>query len=515
MDILNVVLSGFLFSFALMMLFTGAYSYFFKKNEISKLFACFCTAVAVYSFGYGLELRATTLGSMLRWNALKYLGLPFIPAFWLLIAVHYTNREKFLNPYAKAFIFALSVTIIIFRYTNQWHHLYYTSVEARTDLLFPILYVEKGPWYVVYGAYLTFSVIAASYFYFMQCRNTYGSLKAQCRIMFFASIPPWLTFFLNFFNVSPYAIDWGPFVGSISCIMFYVAMFKYDFLDLRPLAKDMFFKYSKSGIIVLDTQGYIVDFNDSAKRIFKNLKENGSKQNIHMVLEDEDFVRRLFAGEEAQGELESEGRHYSLKSSKLTDEKGNVVEFLITASDVTNYVFAMRNLFRLAAYDELTGVYNRRYLFEQCEKELERARKENYCFSCVIFDLDFFKDINDEYGHQAGDYVLKCVSEICKRNLRSSDIFGRYGGEEFIVFLPNTALKDAVFVARRVQRSIEAAEIVYEGKRIKVTASFGVAGVDTLEKEDLDTFLKWADEALYKAKTEGRNRICVASISTH
>jgi len=359
-DILNVVLSGFLFSFALMMLFTGAYSYSFKKNEISKLFACFCIAVAVYSLGYGLELRASSLESMLRWNALKYLGLPFIPAFWLLLAVHYTNREKFLNSFIKALIFALSAAIIIFRYTNEWHHLYYTSVEAKTDLLFPILYVEKGPWYVVYGAYLTFSVIAASYFYYKQCRSSYGTLKAQCRIMFFASIPPWLTFFLNFFNVSPYAIDWGPFVGSISCIMFFVAMFKYDFLDLRPLAKDMVFKHSKNGIIVVDAKGYIVDFNDSAKRAFKNLRKDRNKQNIHMVLDDEELIRGIFEGREVHCELESSGRmrHYSLKTSKLIDKKGNVVGFLITAADVTNYVFAMENLYRLAAYDELTGVYN-------------------------------------------------------------------------------------------------------------------------------------------------------------
>lgn len=513
MELLNVVLSGFLFSFAIVMLFTGAYSYFFKKNEISKLFACFCAAVAVYSLGYGLELRATALESMLRWNALKYIGLPFIPALWLLLAVQYTNREKFLNPYIKAMIFALSAAIVIVRMTNDWHHLYYTSVEARTDLLFPILYVEKGPWYVVYGAFLTFSVIVASYFYYKQCRSSYGSLKAQCRIMFFASLPPWLTFFLNFFNVSPYGIDWGPFVGSISCIMFFVAMFKYDLLDLRPLAKDVVFKYSKDGLIVVDSKGYIVDFNDSAERIFKNLKRERGRQKINRVLNDE-LVKKIFNGMDVHIETEDrvEKRYYSLKASRLMDKKGNRVGFLITAVDVTNYIFAMENLYRLAVYDDLTGVYNRRYLFERCEIELEKAKKQNGSFSCVIFDLDFFKDINDEFGHQAGDFVLKKVSEICRRNIRSGDILGRYGGEEFIILLPNASLKDTLSVVSRIKRDIEKEEILYEGKRIKITASFGVTGLDTLKNEDLNTFLSRADEALYRAKMEGRNCIRVAPV---
>jgi diguanylate cyclase (GGDEF)-like protein len=129
----------------------------------------------------------------------------------------------------------------------------------------------------------------------------------------------------------------------------------------------------------------------------------------------------------------------------------------------------------------------------------------------IILDLDFFKKINDNYGHQAGDAVLKEVADICVNSIRSIDILGRYGGEEFIIFLPETTLMDCQKVSSRILSNISAAEIFYEGKCIKVTASLGITGVESATAESLEYFLKYADEALYRAKSDGRN--CIRSIA--
>lgn len=129
----------------------------------------------------------------------------------------------------------------------------------------------------------------------------------------------------------------------------------------------------------------------------------------------------------------------------------------------------------------------------------------------ILLDLDYFKKVNDNYGHQAGDVVLQRVAAICRNSIRSSDILGRYGGEEFIIFLPETTLEDCQTISNRILSNIAAAEMSYEEKCIKVTASLGVVGINSVANESLDYFLKCADQALYRAKSDGRN--CIRSIA--
>lgn len=202
-------------------------------------------------------------------------------------------------------------------------------------------------------------------------------------------------------------------------------------------------------------------------------------------------------------------KHYTLRNSEILDKKGHGVGFLVTMTDVTDYIFTMNFLEELASVDELTKVYNRRYFFEETTREFEEARRKKYGLSLVILDIDFFKNVNDKYGHQVGDTVLQRISEICLKSIRSIDILGRYGGEEFIIFLPHTRLKDAVAIADRIRQAIEKTEILYGDHVIKVTASFGVTGISSLKDETLDSVLKAADDALYKAKAGGRNTIQV------
>lgn len=129
----------------------------------------------------------------------------------------------------------------------------------------------------------------------------------------------------------------------------------------------------------------------------------------------------------------------------------------------------------------------------------------------ILLDLDYFKKVNDNYGHQVGDVVLQRVAAICRNSIRSSDILGRYGGEEFIIFLPETTLEDCQTISNRILSNIAAAEMSYEEKCIKVTASLGVVGINSVANESLDYFLKCADQALYRAKSDGRN--CIRSIA--
>jgi diguanylate cyclase (GGDEF)-like protein len=166
---------------------------------------------------------------------------------------------------------------------------------------------------------------------------------------------------------------------------------------------------------------------------------------------------------------------------------------------------------RLAMTDELTGVYNRRSLFDIGDKEVARARRTKASLSALLLDLDHFKRVNDKYGHLGGDSVLVRFVEVVRGCLRTSDTLARYGGEEFLVLLPDVGSAGAKVVGDRIRATIESSTFFVGAVPLKITASVGVASLPNGDTETtLATLVARADQALYLAKRDGRNRVAVA-----
>ncbi len=165
----------------------------------------------------------------------------------------------------------------------------------------------------------------------------------------------------------------------------------------------------------------------------------------------------------------------------------------------------------LATIDDLTQLYNRRYFFERFNQEVERAKRYQRPLSCLILDIDYFKQVNDTYGHLSGDQVLIDIAQILKNNCRQSDLVGRYGGEELIILLPETESTGAMIIADRIRERIEQHQTVDgRGEIIRVTVSMGVVSLPGPELAKLDKnerIVQYADDALLRAKKDGRNRI--------
>jgi diguanylate cyclase (GGDEF)-like protein len=173
---------------------------------------------------------------------------------------------------------------------------------------------------------------------------------------------------------------------------------------------------------------------------------------------------------------------------------------------------ANQQLQEISIHDYLTGLYNRRYLFDFLDKELNRAQRYKVCFSVMIFDIDFFKKINDTYGHQSGDLVLKAISDKATEMTRRTDLVARFGGEEFVMVMPHTGAKGAMTIAERLREAIEGMDIAVDGQTVKITISAGVATYQPHpEKMTIDEFIEKADKALYDAKSSGRNRVLNAA----
>ncbi|MCK5884503.1 MAG: GGDEF domain-containing protein [Bacteriovoracaceae bacterium] len=157
--------------------------------------------------------------------------------------------------------------------------------------------------------------------------------------------------------------------------------------------------------------------------------------------------------------------------------------------------------------DGLTSCYNKMYFNNQCELEVKKSKVTGTPLALILFDLDHFKNLNDNYGHDAGDYVLKDLSGIIRKNgVRDPDIFARYGGEEFVILLPMTNLKQGYEIAERLRKLVEDYQFIYDDQRLPVTASIGVADYRQGVLNGNDLFRR-ADNAVYMAKDNGRNQV--------
>lgn len=166
-----------------------------------------------------------------------------------------------------------------------------------------------------------------------------------------------------------------------------------------------------------------------------------------------------------------------------------------------------RQLETMALTDSLTDLPNRRAIEVWAPREISAAIRYGFPLWVAMADLDWFKNINDEYGHNAGDIVLQGFADILRRNTRASDICGRLGGEEFVLALTHVQHKDVGPVIERIRRTLEEREFSYQGRIIHATASFGVAGLCEEKPADFTSLVMRADAALYSAKQKGRNRV--------
>jgi diguanylate cyclase (GGDEF)-like protein len=196
---------------------------------------------------------------------------------------------------------------------------------------------------------------------------------------------------------------------------------------------------------------------------------------------------------------ESDARFQELEQRMLLLQRENL-----------DLVVRNRSLSETTTRDTLTGLYNRSYLVEKLDSEISRALRHNSPMAVLLLDIDHFKRVNDSYGHSAGDQVLQCVGKVLKESCRVYDVPGRYGGEEFCVVLPETRIGNTTIVAERIRERLAATSIPVSEGSVIVTASIGIAGVESGPAEGVlspGALLERADRALYSAKHRGRNRV--------
>lgn len=368
-----------------------------------------------------------------------------------------------------------------------------------------------------------------------------GVYQKQLGLLILAAFPPAISVCLAIAGLTPVMslkgvtvhMDFTPQAFLISDAMLAYALFRFGYLDIVPVARKFIIEQMSDGILVFDKQDRIIDINASAARLlnvpigYATGMNAGSLYAIPGETLPEARACGLFARTIQVGD-----RYVDLRANRLNDFAPNLNSVLVVLRDVTDLkrtseqlqtanrrlqahvaeIERMHSLLReQALHDPLTGLYNRHYMEDVLERELAHSARTGQPLAVIMIDIDHFKRINDTYGHLNGDEILKALAQILCTQTRDEDVACRFGGEEFLIILGNTQASVASARANGWRTQFESLVLKLNGAKVSATFSAGIA-VCPMQSAERNGLLNAADQALYAAKSGGRNRVVCAGV---
>lgn len=485
-----------------------------QYTKISRNFIAYTAAISVYCFTSALGLMGSSLEEMKFWTVMTYIGLPFSSPLGLLFIIKYLGiRTPLISLIA---LFTIPVISFFMVATNDLHHLHYKVFELDPVLGAPFLYIEIGMWYAIYGTFTFACMFVAFLLLLFRWKETAKVYWLQMISLLFGQLIPMVTAFVYLQGWSPPGVDPVPMVLWLTSILYLYAIQSSRMFSVMPVAKAAIFNSINDGVLVLDAEYRLIEYNQAFKGMFRSVHRSNYGLNFHNVwdrLSGTAFPLELSTinwnnEEQIQLEITHVGAIYQVRITPLK-QMGNQKGFLLIFTEITELKRLQMTLEHRAYHDELTQIYNRRAFFEKCEQELMVAKQKAQPYSLMIFDIDYFKKVNDTYGHDVGDQLLSHVVYVCQSLLKDEVLFARYGGEEFVIGLANYSVLEGKVLANQLRILLESKPLMTQEIAISVTISCGVAEASESEEGSLDELIKKADQALYEAKRDGRNQVKV------
>ncbi len=511
--------------------------FIWKKKHVngSKYFLITVVAVTIYNMAYALEYSATTTAGKVFWSKVEYIGIgTLLPALFLFV-LEYFGIVKKIKVRDALLLMIMPSLVIVLAWTNELHGWVWSGF-GEIDPVTNLMVYHHGKFYT-FGVIFQYLMGFVLIFTLLQqwVRFKQRSFRSQIEIFILAILLPFIgnIVYLSRFNPLP-GMDWTPISSFFSIVLFSFSITSFRFLDLLPVARDLVFNLIQDGIMVVDFQFRVVDWNPALLQLLPNLpiQLGGSALQILRILgiKHNPFENNLepinFEVEITKPELHI----FDIIISPL-HQNNHFDGWLVIFDNETERRLATRALekanmtllqkndeneklqFQLqeqAIRDPLTGLYNRRFFDEYFANELVRCKRTNTPISLLMVDIDHFKSVNDRFGHDVGDQVLVMLGEILKSKFRASDVSCRFGGEEFLVLLPGLASDQAYNRAEDLRKRFEQATRDAEFLYTQVTISVGISNYP-VDADNTRELFRISDKALYQAKELGRNRVCCIS----
>jgi len=491
--------------------------------------------LAQWSFCYAMITLALELEAQRFWLRFENIGILTVPVAWFLFTVQYTRLDRWLNRWTGSLLFVIPAISLVFLFSNTWFHLYYSSIRPISEFGGPLI-IGRGPWYLValvHSYSLNLIGMGILIRRAVQYRDLY---RRQMFALIAAILVPILVNI--FYQVTPLLnpafsipIDLTPISFTITAALIAFGVFGLRIFDLIPIARYTVMEHIPEMVFVVDAHDRVLDANSVAQKMLnKSMEEIIGRDPIDVFREWPELINRFLKSEETHEEIQIPGnppRTVELVISHLYNRFNTLEGRVIVAHDVTEHKWLENDLkyandvlkVQLAEIEELraklqeqairdplTNVYNRRYMAEFLDGEIARAIRDDYPVSVVIMDMDYFKQFNDNYGHKCGDVVLQAFANFLLEHTRRGDVVCRYGGEEFVILMPNASLEVSYERVEDWRQAFSESAIPYAGMKFSTTFSAGVAAFPEHGPTG-DAILQAADQALYRSKDNGRNRV--------
>jgi diguanylate cyclase (GGDEF)-like protein/PAS domain S-box-containing protein len=468
---------------------------------------------AEWCLTYVVQLISPSLDAKLFWNNAQFLGAVAAPLMYLAFGVDYNRRSTLAARVKWRWLILFAVLILGMIWSDSYHHLFRVNPTVVQGGIFSQLSFIDGPLFQVYTIYaysllvITTLIILVHYF---AANHLY---QLQISVILVGILIPWVATLVSILRLVPFYLhDITPLSFGISNLIIAWGLFRFRIFDLIPVARDLLIDNLQDGVFVLNEEHKIIDLNPSAERILgQKLSQSVGKEIYKLLPIPPAWIKSAekstsFTRDLKINHLDDEIA-YEVQISSLNSNEGSTIGQIVVMNDISERLRTQEKLRQLAITDDLTGLFNRRYFSLLATQELERAVRYQHDLSIILLDVDFFKDINDNLGHLAGDQVLASLAKECFSGLRSFDICARYGGEEFIIALPETTLDSACQTAERLREAAESLLINTPQGQARINISLGVASLSQCPENSLYELINRADQALYYSKKNGRNQV--------
>ena len=491
-------------------------------------------AVAEWALCNGLEAAAIPQELKIFWSKLAYFGAQPSPVLLVLFALHYNGRGKRVTPLTSILLFFIPAITILLAATNETHGLIWVSFSPGPPGTNSLIY-HHGPAFWVSIAYIFTMVSVGTAVLLLSAVRSQKIYRDQSKFVFIASVIPWVGFLMYIMNLNPFpGLDTVSISFLFTGLVLVWGMYKGRLLDIVPIAHELVNENVNNGILIVDERLRMIDFNPAAARLLSIDKNKGVGIQIQSMEKFWKKVENHFDRHSAKRieiSPQSSGKEYlDVHITPLLDHRIRFLGWAVILDDISTRKQAEKELQAVnkrlnkqlgeiqdlrdklheqAMRDPITGVYNRRFLEETLSREISHAQRKGNPLSIIMLDIDFFKKVNDTYGHKIGDDVIISLSRLLQAETRESDCVSRYGGDEFVLVMPEMTKEDAFQRAELWRKKIKSNELLIGEHRIGITVSMGISTFPA-NGSDSEALLKAADEALYQAKATGRDRTCSA-----
>ena len=505
----NIILVGIVCVALGLSIFIEVYSLFWSKSYKKNYFLLMQAMIIVYLFGYLLELTSSHAEEAYTGIKILYVGSYFTGVFAFFFIADYLNFRIHLL-YVKVPMVLLAIASVLIMWTTKYHHLVYRNYSFETGYYHHLAFAP-GALYSVIHTYPTICMLMAMGLLVYQLKRWRGKYRRQLLIFLLCVAIPFIAEGIYYITIitkiNVHQIYFTPHSMAIMSFFLYIGVIRYNLFEVISIATVSAMDHIREGFVLVDEDDNYLSCNPEARKILPGIKELMKGETIFSAAGWPEELNPLESGTVEFPIAGEETRYYRASISPVLAHNKTLVGKIILIRDTTESVVLMKELENAAYMDALTGLYNRKHFTKLALVDIERALRSDQSIYAAMLDLDFFKNVNDTYGHAAGDLVLKVTAGIIRQTIRSYDLLGRYGGEEFVLLITDLDASEACKLMERIRENMEHCAINYEGQEIKITCSIGLAKFTS--NDTLETSVKKADEALYIAKKSGRNQVQV------